>query len=161
VAQVAAATFGLACPPTISPQRVSAFITEVLSPERFADYIVDDDRVVLIAEDDGRAVGYAMLVAGEPADDDVRGVVHHRPTVELSKLYVLPSAHGAGASGQLLEAGREWAKERGATTIWLGVNQQNARAQKFYGKNGFRIVGTKRFNVGGAHEEDFVMEMPL
>jgi histidinol-phosphatase len=161
VAQVAAATFGLACPPTISPQRVSAFITEVLSPERFADYIGDDDRVVLIAEDDGRAVGYAMFVAGEPGDDDVRAVVHHRPTVELSKLYVLPSSHGAGASGQLLEAGREWAKERGATTIWLGVNQQNARAQKFYGKNGFRIVGTKRFNVGGAHEEDFVMELPL
>ncbi|MGN6753802.1 MAG: GNAT family N-acetyltransferase [Intrasporangium sp.] len=158
---MAAATFGLACPPTISPQRVSAFITQFLSPERFGDYMADPDRVVLIAEENGRAVGYAMLVAGEPADEDARGAIHHRPAVELSKIYVLPSSHGTGASGQLLEAGRAWAKDRGAAGIWLGVNQQNARAQKFYGKNGFRIVGTKRFNVGGAQEEDFVMEQPL
>ncbi|WP_169735961.1 GNAT family N-acetyltransferase [Intrasporangium chromatireducens] len=161
VAHVAAATFGLACPPTITPERVSAFITEVLSPERFADYLADPSRLVLVAEEAGRVVGYAMLVAGEPADGEVRAAIRHRPTVELSKIYVLPGSHGSGAARQLLEAGRGWAKDSGAAGLWLGVNQQNARAQRFYTKNGFQVVGTKRFNVGGAEEDDFVMEQPL
>ena len=161
VAHVAAATFGLACPPTISPERVSAFITDVLSPERFADYLADPSRLVLVAEEAGRVVGYAMLVAGEPADGEVRAAIRHRPTVELSKIYVLPGSHGSGAARQLLDAGRDWAKDSGAAGLWLGVNQQNSRAQRFYTKNGFQVVGTKRFNVGGAEEDDFVMEQPL
>lgn len=161
LAQVAAATFGLACPPSMSPERVTTFITETLSPERFTDYVADPDRVVLVAEDEGRTVGYAMLVAGEPADDDVRASVQQRPTVELSKIYVLPRSHGNGTSRQLLEAGRDWASSRGAAGLWLGVSQENARAQRFYTKNGFHVVGTRRFTVGGIDEDDLVMEAPL
>ncbi|MEO6997186.1 MAG: GNAT family N-acetyltransferase, partial [Terracoccus sp.] len=45
--------------------------------------------------------------------------------------------------------------------VWLGVNQQNERAQRFYAKSGFTVVGTKRFLVGDRYEDDFVMERPL
>jgi RimJ/RimL family protein N-acetyltransferase len=40
------------------------------------------------------------------------------------------------------------------------VNQQNLRAQRFYAKNGFERVGSKRFLVGGVYEDDFVLERP-
>ena len=43
----------------------------------------------------------------------------------------------------------------------LGVNQNNQRAQRFYGKHGFTIAGTKTFTVGAALENDFVMVRPL
>lgn len=158
VAQVAAATFGLACPPSVSPERAATFIMEALSPERFADYVADPERLVLMAEQDGRTVGYAMLVAGEPVDVEVRATLHEHPTVELSKIYVLPQAHGTGTSQRLLEDGLAWAGRRGAAGVWLGVNQQNLRAQRFYSKSGFRVVGTKQFNVAGTEEDDFVME---
>ena len=49
----------------------------------------------------------------------------------------------------------------GARCVWLGVNQNNQRAQRFYGKHGFTIVGTKTFTVGAALENDFVMVRPL
>jgi ribosomal protein S18 acetylase RimI-like enzyme len=42
--------------------------------------------------------------------------------------------------------------------VWLGVNQLNARANRFYEKNGFAIVGEKKFLVGGKAEDDFVRE---
>src|SRR3954464_3370635 len=102
-----------------------------------------------------------MLVAGEPHDDDVRAAVRLRPTVELSKIYVLPQAHGTGAAALLMSRALGWARDSGAAGVWLGVNQQNERAQRFYGKSGFDRVGTKRFLVGGQHEDDCVLERPL
>ena len=102
-----------------------------------------------------------MLVDAQPSDPDVAAAVRRRPTVELSKIYVLPEAHGSGGARALMEAGLDWARTRGALGVWLGVNQQNERAQRFYAKSGFTVVGTKRFLVGGRHEDDFVMERPL
>jgi RimJ/RimL family protein N-acetyltransferase len=42
--------------------------------------------------------------------------------------------------------------------VWLGVNQLNERAQRFYAKSGFSKVGTKRFLVGDRYEDDYVFE---
>ena len=161
LAEVAAATFGLACPPSMSRERVDAFIAEVLSPARFGDYLADANRRVLLAEQAGIPLGYAMLVSGEPEDADVRAALTLRPTVELSKIYVLPEAHGTGAAAALMAASLEWAASVGAAGAWLGVNQQNERAQRFYAKSGFARVGAKRFLVGGAYEDDFVLERAL
>ena len=161
LAEVAAATFALACPPHVTQESIDTFIREVLSLERFESYLADESRDVLLAEDDGDPVGYAMLVAGEPADADVSAVLAHRPTVELSKIYVLPQAHGAGIAAKLMQAALGAARSRRAGGVWLGVNQLNERAQKFYRKNGFQQVGTKRFLVGDRYEDDFVYEQAL
>ncbi|MGH3675503.1 MAG: GNAT family N-acetyltransferase, partial [Mycobacterium sp.] len=64
LADVAARTFPLACPPSVTPENIVAFIDENLSQSRFAEYLADPDRVVLIAREDGRMVGYVMLIRG-------------------------------------------------------------------------------------------------
>lgn len=161
LAAVAAVTFELACPPSMTRERIDAFVSEVLSPARFAEYLADPARHLLLAERDATALGYAMLVTGEPQDADVRAAIRARPTVELSKIYVLPRAHGTGAASLLMSRALEWAAGAGASGVWLGVNQQNERAQRFYAKSGFERVGTKRFLVGGAFEDDYVMERRL
>ncbi|RNM12756.1 GNAT family N-acetyltransferase [Nocardioides pocheonensis] len=169
LAEVAAATFVLACPPGMPPESVAAFVAENLTAERFVEYVEDTGRAVLVAEEDAeegaasgtRAVGYAMLVHGEPYDENARAVVRHRPTTELSKIYVLPDAHGGGVARALLDAALVAAREVGAAGIWLGTNQANVRAQRFYLKSGFERIGTKRFWVGDHWEDDFVFERPL
>lgn len=45
----------------------------------------------------------------------------------------------------------------GAQCVWLGVNQENQRAQRFYAKHGFAARGTKTFRLGGHVENDYVM----
>ncbi|MGY2877080.1 diamine N-acetyltransferase [Marmoricola sp. URHA0025 HA25] len=151
----------LACPPEMPAEDVEKFVALNLTPERFEEYLADPGRAVLLAEEDGAAVGYAMLVHGEPYDENARAVVRHRPTTELSKIYVLPSAHGGGVARELLAAAVEVARETGAAGMWLGTNQANVRAQRFYEKSGFERVGTKRFHVGGRWEDDFVYELVL
>ena len=157
LADVAARTFPLACPPSASPDNVAAFIAANLTRERFADYLADADRVVLAARDDERMLGYAMLVRGVVDDADVQRAVPDRPAVELSKCYVLPDAHGAGIAAALMTATVEASADLGAVCTWLGVNQQNQRAQRFYAKHGFAVTGTKTFRLGEGVEEDYVM----
>jgi len=164
LADVAALTFPLACPPSATPDNVATFIEANLSRARFADYLTDPLRVVLSARDDDRMLGYAMLIRGVPDlsdDPDVQRAVPLRPAVELSKMYVLPDAHGAGVSAALMAASVERATDDGAACIWLGVNQENQRAQRFYAKHGFRASGTKTFRLGAGLEHDYVMLRPL
>ena len=161
LATVAAATFALACPPHTTQEAIASFIVDVLSRERFEEYLADPARDLFLAEDDGAATGYAMLVTGEPGDPDVRAALRLRPTSELSKIYVLPDRHGGGTSRLLMAAALEAARARGSRGAWLGVNQLNERAQRFYGKSGFELVGTKRFLVGDSYEDDYVFEQPL
>lgn len=161
IADVAAVTFPLACPPDASEDDISAFIDGVLSADKFAEYLTDPARIILKVSQDSAIVGYAMLVDGAPTDPDVTAAVTLQPTTELSKLYVLPGNHGSGASAKLMAAAAQHARESGSSGMWLGVNQQNVRAQKFYAKHGFTQVGTKTFLVGAQLHHDFVMERAL
>ncbi|QLY29315.1 GNAT family N-acetyltransferase [Nocardia huaxiensis] len=159
LAAVAAATFPLACPPGSTPEDMAAFIDAVLSEARFGEYLGDPTRTVLKAGVDGKIVGYSLLHAAEPADPAVAAVVHPRPVVELSKMYVLPEFHSNGVSKELMDASVAAVRADGSAGVWLGVNQQNVRAQRFYGKSGFRVVGTKTFKVGAQTHSDFVMQL--
>lgn len=154
---VAALTFPLACPASATPANIASFIEANLSAVRFAEYLADPQRLILTAGQDDRIVGYAMLVRGVGDDADVQRAVPTRPAVELSKMYVLPDNHGAGASTALMDAALAVAAEWGAGCVWLGVNQQNQRAQQFYKKCGFTVNGTRTFRLGSHDENDYVM----
>lgn len=153
---VAARTFGLACPPGTAPADIDAFIAAHLSQERFTAYLADAERIVLLAEEDDLAVGYAMLVATPTADPDVLAVVDAATSIELSKFYVLAGNHGSPVAPALMAGTLDAAAGTGATSCWLGVNQQNARAARFYEKHGFEVGGTKRFLVGAEWHDDHI-----
>lgn len=158
---LAARTFGLACPPGTLQSDIDAFIGSHLSRESFAGYLADPGRILLIAADDGVPVGYSMLVRGPVSDPDVTAVVDVGASIELSKFYLAPERHGSGAAAALMAATLDEAAGTGAKWCWLGVNQRNVRAGKFYAKHGFEVVGEKRFRVGGELHHDHVRRRPL
>lgn len=174
--RLAARTFGLATPAGTRQSDIDAFIAEHLDRASFTTYLADTARIVLLAEDEGTAVGYSMLIGGPIADPDVAaavasvtGLVPHTPTaqtspwttIELSKFYVAAENHGSGAAATLMTATLAAAAGTGATLCWLGVNQLNERAARFYARHGFAIIGTKRFRVGESWYDDHVRARPL
>jgi ribosomal protein S18 acetylase RimI-like enzyme len=162
VATVAAHTFPLACPPGTTTESTDAFIAAHLTRTHFVEHIAATDRDVLVARDTGGAIlGYTLVVHAEPSDPEVRDVVPMRPVTEVSKVYVMETAHGSGTAQALLAASLDRAKERGSVAAWLGVSNVNIRAQRFYTKSGFRIVGRKSFWLGGVEERDYVMVRDL
>jgi ribosomal protein S18 acetylase RimI-like enzyme len=157
LAGVAASTFPLACPPSVTRANIAAFVEANLSAVRFAEYLSDPGRLILTADHDDRIVAYAMLIRGVSDDPDVQRAVPARPAVEVSKLYVLPDHHGSGVSTALMDAALAAAVDWAAECVWLGVNQGNLRAQRFYTKCGFTINGTRTFQLGAGTESDYVM----
>lgn len=154
-------TFALACPPGTTPDAVAAFIAEHLSVESFWGYLGAPSRTILIGELDDQPAGYVMFDSTAPSDPDVVSAITMRPAIELSKCYVVNDFHGTGVAAALVNTGIELARSLDFAAVWLGVNKENVRANRFYEKMGFRLVGSKKFLVGQRWEDDYVRELLL
>ena len=161
LAALAAVTFPLACPPSTPPSDIAAHLANTLSETNFLSYLTDPAITILVIAAGGELRGYSLLAARPAQDPDVAAVLRVLPSTELSKCYVHPDHHGLGTAAELMHASIGAAAAGGARGLWLGVNDQNARAIRFYEKSGFRKVGTKSFKLGSTVEHDFVMERPL
>jgi ribosomal protein S18 acetylase RimI-like enzyme len=162
LAELAAVTFPLACPPGSSPEDIAAHLADTLSERHFRAYLADPGVTILVIDAGGGGLrGYSLLVNRPALDPDVASALTALPSAELSKCYVHPDHHGLGAAADLMQATIGHAAAAGATGLWLGVNSENTKAIRFYEKSGFRKVGTKSFRLGSAVEHDFVMERRL
>ncbi|WP_242607791.1 GNAT family N-acetyltransferase [Xylanimonas ulmi] len=174
VAWLAAMTFPLACPPDAAAAEVARHVARQLTPAHFRRWSISADHVLLVAQSqDGAHLGYALLTYGLPDGAQDAAVLREAtgsagPYVELSKIYAHPDALGTGAAAALMRGAIDAAAHLGAahlaeghgsgdTPLWLGTNAANARAQAFYRKHGFVVVGTRTYDVGGQAHDDVVM----
>jgi len=107
--------------------------------------IADRDRITLLVEEGAALIGYAQLRLSIPE-------------IEIGRFYVDRTYHGRGVAQSLMDAIFDLARDRGATRIWLGVWERNARAIAFYEKCGFRDCGSQPFLLGSDLQTDRVME---
>ena len=163
LARLAGVTFPLACTPQTPPEFLATYVATRLDPDSFRRHVDDPASTVLLAELDAESdpVGYTVLIAGEPEDEDVARSIRFRPTVVLERCYVHPDHHGSGVAARLMAATIEAATESGAAGVWLGVSEENDRANAFYARHGFDVVGRKRFHIGDTWEDDHVRERAL
>jgi ribosomal protein S18 acetylase RimI-like enzyme len=161
LAACAAVTFPLACPADSLPEDIQRHIGTHLSAGRFAANIATPGTTILCIREADLIAGYSMIVLEQPTDPDVLGALSISPSVELSKFYVHPDHHGRGSAQALMTATLDLASASGLPGVWLGVNQENERAIRFYTRSGFRRVGSKRFQLGERFEEDFILEQGL
>ena len=68
--------------------------------------------------------------------------------MELQKIYVLSYYHGIGAGQALLQAVIDLANEIQPDLVWLDTHINNAKAIRFYERNGFRRAGKYFFTIG-------------
>jgi tRNA (guanine37-N1)-methyltransferase len=161
---LAAATFGAACPPGTTQANIDAFVAEHLSADAFRAWIADPAVAVLTAVDPaGLPVGYVVVLDGEPdaAHTEETALITLHPTCELSKCYVAAEQRGSGLARRLVAAALTRAARQGRRGMWLGTNGENARAQHFYRKMGFKELGPRHFRVGAVVHEDLVMERAI
>ena len=139
------------------PRDLDSYVRDAFSAIRMRREIADAANHFFLAFDAANvAVGYAKLRAGE-AESCVQGP----NPIELERIYVMPTALGAGVGALLMKASLELAEELGHETIWLGVWEENRRALAFYRKWSFREVGTHTFQLGSDPQIDLVLERPL
>ena len=111
-----------------------------------------------LAETDGPVAGFAT--AGDISTGGAGDLPHPdiRPgDGELKRLYVREAAKGTGLAARLMEAALGWLERDGPRPVWLSVWSQNHRAQRFYTRYGFGVVGEYLYPVGESRDEEFIM----
>lgn len=146
LARLAGRTFASACPPHTPEAAIEAHIATELTAQRFVEHMAHARFYVV--EDGAEFRGYLMLAF----DDPPIPTTWVNP-IELRRIYV--DAPGSGVADVLMRTAFDHAA--GHDVMWLGTNQLNARAIRFYRKHGFEIVGNRTFVVGGVAEADYVM----
>jgi ribosomal protein S18 acetylase RimI-like enzyme len=145
-------TFGHLYP----PEDKESFRAERFSLPRTRADLDEAGRRIMLAEAGGTLVGFADLGALTlPVTDPEAGAL------ELHRLYVVESAKGSGLAQDLMRDALDHARSVGAPALYLGVFHANARAQAFYRRHGFQIVGAYHFKVGGTLDDERIMRLDL
>lgn len=142
--------------PKNAPDDLAYYMRQAFNIEQITTELSDPKAIFLIAEIDEEPAGYAKLVL----DNIEPGVTSEKP-IELNRLYSQQKFLGQGVGQTLMNACFELAKAQGFDTMWLGVWEFNPRAQRFYEKNGFRIVGKHTFVLGSDPQTDLLMQKEI
>lgn len=156
LAELGARTFTETFADDNSAADMADYIASAFSEAQQATEFADPHCTFHIAEVNGVAVGYSLLRFGSAPD----AVSKDKP-IELVRLYVSREHLGRGVGAQLMEVCIRAASDLGYHTIWLGVWENNHRAQAFYRKWNFREVGTHIFQLGGDAQTDLLMERSI
>jgi diamine N-acetyltransferase len=139
-----------------TPEDMADYLATNFNHERVAEELGDADSTFFIAEVEQLAAGYAKVKKCEAPSCVTNG-----NPIELVRLYTLPEYFGKGVGAALMRACIVEAKQSGFKTIWLGVWENNHRAQAFYRKFGFQEVGEHIFQLGSDAQTDKIMECGL
>lgn len=102
-------------------------------------------RDVVVAEADGRVLGYGYLMPREGGG------------IEIWHLFVAPQAMGRGAGRRITDALIEQARAAGEARLWV---EADPNALGFYQACGFRLVGeAPSASIGGRRLPLLVMEL--
>jgi GNAT superfamily N-acetyltransferase len=96
-----------------------------------AEFLTKGGTLCLVAEDNGKLVGFAILNPYFPGPRLTHGLF-------LKELYVASTARSAGVGEQLIEGIRTLAKERGDTRVIWTTGEENKGSQRFYDRLGMR-----------------------
>jgi ribosomal protein S18 acetylase RimI-like enzyme len=156
LSQFGAHTFRDAFAAENQPENLDAYLAKAYGLPQQSAELADPSVATLIAEANQEMVGFAQL-----RDGITPACVRGPQPMELWRFYVAREWHGQGVASTLMAGVVAEALRRGARTLWLGVWERNARAQAFYRKCGYQVVGQQPFVLGTERQTDLVMARPV
>jgi len=151
-AKTFADTFGYSMPPSDLQDYLKTAYTHSAIKNDFANPLIDIF-VAYDGDDPSHVMGFVQMTQGtsEPCLRNFENIV------ELQRLYVAESYHGSGVGGALVRYVEKVAKEKSFATVWLGVWEENFKAQKAYERFGFKKIGEHDFKMGTCIQTDWIL----
>lgn len=122
-------------------------------PNMTKDFESADTDIIVATDERHEVVGFAQLTRGttEPC-------LHNKSNFcELQRLYVREDQHSKGIGSSLMNRIDEMAAQQGFKGMWIGVWEENVKAQRVYSRQGFKKVGTHDFKCGEEVQTDWIM----
>lgn len=122
----------------------------------YLDEMKNDSSIMLrLVGGDNSTIGFVVgrLVVG--------GEVQPRIDAEIYNIAVKESKQGRGLGQLLFDAFLAACAEREAENIWLEVRESNEKALRFYARNGFAKIQTRKHFYYGPREHAILMRCVL
>jgi len=121
----------------LGPRAITGAIEEWYGESRLRESFSDDNRLLLVADDDGQVVAFS------------ESVVTSEQTAQLLWLHVDPDYRGAGYGERLFDATRHRLTERDIDSIQGRVLADNQSGNAFYEAQGLSKVGEEEVDIDG------------
>jgi len=153
IVQLGADTFKAAFSAYHRPEDMASYLSANFTYESIRSQIEDVFSYFLLGYEGINVIGYAMLKDGAPPE-----CVTGPNPIEIVRFYVTPEVIGLGYGSELMQHCLDEALKMGHKTVWLATWQKNERANHFYEKWGFTIVGKAIYVIGDDVDDDFIMQ---
>ena len=115
---------------------------EVENPESFYYFYYFEDELA----------GYLKLNVGAAQTEP-----DYPEALEIQRIYVLQKYQGKRIGLAMMQQALAVAKKLKKPQVWLGVWENNLKAQAFYQKSGFKKVGSHDFILGDDKQTDYIL----
>ena len=132
------------------------YLDENLSIEKLKTELENPNSKFYFAENNDEILGYLKLNFKDAQTEKLEE--NH---FEIERIYVLKAFLGQKIGQILFDKAIEIGREKNLEYVWLGVWEENHRAIRFYGKNGFEIFGKHDFVLGEDVQTDLLMKMKI
>ena len=134
-----------------APEDMADHLQTAFKVEDIKAQLNTDQSIFIILEIDASAAGYAYLHPEPPPD-----CVKNPNPIQLVRLYLRKDYYGRNVGNSLMKDCLETARSKGFEAVWLSSWELNHRANAFYKKWEFEIVGRAKFKVGSDIQNDFI-----
>ena len=139
-----------------SEENMKDYLEEKFAIGKLTTELSNPDSEFYFAHIDDQILGYLKVNFGEAQTE-----LKDKEGLEIERIYVLQEFHGLKVGQLLYNKALQIAKDDDLKYIWLGVWEENLRAQNFYKKNGFVAFDKHIFVLGDQKQTDLLMKLTL
>jgi len=139
-----------------APDDMEAYLASTFQKFSMEKQLKSSQSIIFIAEIEAEPAGY---VYSHPAVNPE--CVKDKTAVKLERIYLRKRYYGLAVGDALIHTAINEARTRGHGSIWLSSWELNYRANAFYKKWGFTIVGSQKFTVGRDIQNDYILSRKI
>jgi ribosomal protein S18 acetylase RimI-like enzyme len=139
-----------------APEDMAAHLQTAFSFDEIKTQLSNEDSLYFIIYLQADPVGYAYLYP-TPAPESVKDP----KAIQLIRFYLLKKCYGLGVGNTLMQTCLDESHARGYRSVWLSSWELNGRANAFYKRWHFKVVGRQKFVVGSDIQNDFIFTRDL
>lgn len=137
-------------------ENMNRYLEESFSIEKLTEELNNPGAAFYFARLNEEVIGYLKLNTGTSQTE-----LKDSRALEIERIYVPQAYHGKKVGQVLYEKAIQVARDAGVDYVWLGVWEENARAIRFYEKNGFVPFDKHLFKLGDDIQTDIMMKLKL
>jgi len=154
--QICTQTFAETFSAMNSEEDMQKYLAKSFSDEKLLAELRKKNTAFYFALVNEKIAGYLQVNSGHSQNELI-----DKNALEIERIYVLKAFQGKRVGQLLFQKALDIAAQKEVDFVWLGVWENNAKAIRFYRKNGFVIFDKHVFMLGNDKQTDLMMKRQI